>query len=78
MTAEEFAAVKERACGNKIPHSRDTARRIAEHHRAEGDLVGAYRCPFCPGKHWHVGHVPSMESLQQIADAIRYHEQDPA
>lgn len=71
MTADEFAAVKATACESKIGHGKDIARRIAEHHRAEGDLVGAYRCPFC--HLWHVGHVPSLESLQLIADAIRYH-----
>lgn len=33
------------------------------------DGVTAYRCPFC--RRWHLGHVPSVESLEAIAREIR-------
>lgn len=37
-------------------------------HRAQG--MTSYRCPF-PPEHYHLGHVPSVESLKSIAREIR-------
>lgn len=40
-----------------------------------GDRIRAYRCPFGDGTrkhaHWHIGHIPSLEGLEDIARAIR-------
>jgi hypothetical protein len=47
--------------------------RNAQAYSAQFFDLSAYRCPFVlEGEdHWHVGHTPSMESLQKIALAIR-------
>ncbi len=31
--------------------------------------VHVYPCPF--GKHWHLGHTPSVEGLERLAREIR-------
>lgn len=69
MTAHQAAVVRDRACTSKAAMSRRTARLRAD--TLEG--AWAYRCPFTSPRtrHWHVGHVPSIESLQTVADAIR-------
>lgn len=69
--------VIDRACRSKHPF--DTpgeARRVARQDSLRtGERIRAYRCPFGDGTskvaHWHVGHVPSLEGLQDIARAIR-------
>lgn len=69
--------VVEHACGRK--RAFDTpgeARRVARSaSRSSGDLIRSYRCPFGDGcrahAHWHVGHLPSLEGLEDIARAIR-------
>jgi hypothetical protein len=62
-------AVIERACTRKARLGMRTAQRLARWKRVEGHEVSAYRCPFCGS--WHVGHVPSVEGLEQLARAIR-------
>lgn len=62
----------ERACDGKAPYGRDTARQIVARMRHAGDTnASAYRCPWGRENHWHVGHVPSVERLEEIAAAIR-------
>lgn len=63
----------DRSCLSKTPMGRDSARAVAEVHRAQGDRLQAYRCPFAFGeRHWHVGHPPaSMEGIEGLALAIR-------
>lgn len=69
MTPDELADVKERVCGEKSRMGRHAAMSLAQHLRARGKRIGAYHCPFC--RCWHVGHIPSMESVSRIAQAIR-------
>jgi len=68
----------ERGCAGKVPLGKRAARSIAEQARREGNRVTAYRCPWAEDGHWHTGHVPSMQRVEQIADAIRQRAQDPA
>lgn len=68
-TAEQ---VKAKVCGKKVPYpgsqaARQMAKRLNRDERTSP--YSAYRCPVC--HKWHVGHVPSMESVQEIADMIR-------
>jgi hypothetical protein len=72
MTESRRDAVVDRACAGKVAHR---SARAARHHvdsllAADPTVaVGPYRCPFCGA--WHVGHVPSIESLALIAAAVR-------
>lgn len=61
------------ACLTKTLWSRDGARASAARLRAEGETTTAYPCPFVMAgeRHWHVGHVPSMKTVQGLALAIR-------
>jgi hypothetical protein len=52
------------------------ARAAADRLRAEGEQVAPYRCPWGKGRHWHIGHVPSVEGLERIAAAIRHRNDD--
>jgi hypothetical protein len=48
------------------------AKARARKYRRDGHEATAYRCPFSPVRpHWHVGHVPSIESIARTQDAIR-------
>lgn len=42
---------------------------MAEHLRGLGIWVAPYRCVFC--HYWHVGHTPSMKTVEALARAIR-------
>jgi hypothetical protein len=81
VSAVEAARIVERVCGSKQRHmSPGGARRAAGGVRVRmGADVWPYRCPFSggcrAGAHWHVGHVPSYESLRRIAAAIRVRAQ---
>lgn len=54
-------------------HSQQQAQRsLARRRKADpGAVEGvvAYRCCFCRG--WHLGHVPSVDTLEQIALEVR-------
>lgn len=73
-------AVRQRACESKHKLSMTSAREMAQrlnvsedraaHRGGDQRALRAYRCPFC-GK-WHVGGVPSLEELQELADAVRF------
>lgn len=74
--------VIEHACLRKRRYTtpgeaRDVARRMNDQARRESGVTPyrVYRCPFGDGcrhhAHFHVGHVPSLEGLQDIARAIR-------
>ncbi|QBI19370.1 hypothetical protein ER308_07295 [Egibacter rhizosphaerae] len=39
-----------------------------------GELIRAYRCVFCP-EHFHIGHPPTYERLEELAWAARRHAQ---
>jgi hypothetical protein len=70
---QHYLRVRERTCDRKIRYGPRLARSTAARMRGQGENVSAYRCPFsAPETHWHVGHMPSMESLQELADAVRY------
>lgn len=77
----EAARVVERVCGAK--HRFDDPGRAWQAARAvrrrTGSAVRAYRCPFSGGTraaaHWHIGHVPSVDSLRVVAAAIRIRTQ---
>ncbi len=62
------------ACLTKALWTEQGARNSARRMRAElGELVRAYPCPFtlAGSHHWHVGHVPTMRTVQRLALAIR-------
>lgn len=67
MTPAEAEQVRSRSCESKNAYSMEGARTVAA---TAGGIVRAYRCPFLRS-HWHVGHVPTVEKLTEIADAIR-------
>jgi len=61
-----------RACLGKVPMGLHAAKSVERVHRAEGERQTAYRCPFSPpDAHWHIGHVPSIETVATIALAVR-------
>lgn len=67
-----FEQVRVKVCGSKVQHpGPGDARRALNRLRQPPTVYGIYRCPFADDGHWHVGHVPSMEALRVIADAIR-------
>ena len=48
--------------------AKESARRLIR----QGKECRAYRCPFTlKDHHWHVGHVPTMATLEGIARTIR-------
>lgn len=61
--------LRRRVCGVKAAYSAKGARGQAERMRCLGELVSPYRCVFCHW--WHVGHTPSMETVEALAKAIR-------
>lgn len=70
--ADESAAVRrlrQRVCGDKPSYGPKGARAMAEHLRGAGIWVSPYRCVFCHW--WHVGHPPSMRTVEGLARAIR-------
>ncbi len=63
-----------RACLDKDGMGRKAAMSVEARQRRQGKdvAVSAYRCPFSSkDHHWHVGHVPSIETVASIADAVR-------
>ncbi len=67
MDADEL---RRRHCDGKVPRTATQARRLAAHFHADGDLrMCAYRCVFCHA--WHVGHIPSMRAVREMARLIR-------
>jgi hypothetical protein len=69
--SEELKRLRESVCGHKQKHDHPKAARA--HARSlewnKHEHVTPYRCPFC--KSWHVGHPPSMKTVEKIALAIR-------
>lgn len=67
-----------RCCTGKRTLGANAARSLsAASHASPGPdgPVSAYRCPFAAEHRddgeWHVGHQPSMEMIQQIAQLLR-------
>jgi len=81
VDAAEAARVVERVCEAKYRYGDPGgAWRAARAVRwRTGSAVRAYRCPFSGGTramaHWHIGHVPSIDSLRVVAAAIRVRTQ---
>lgn len=70
--------VRQRVCGDKVRHADIVAARRAARalNRDQGtDRYSHYPCPFCGA--WHAGHLPSLESLQEIALVMRGLPLDP-
>lgn len=53
-------------CDRKKKLGRTAARRLARTARGDGAQLAPYRCPFC--HEWHVGHPPTMATLEHLAD----------
>lgn len=69
-------AIEARVCGNKRRHETcGDARREARRVRGNGHKVEHYRCPFC--ELWHIGHPPSMETLEALARVMRGLDPNP-
>jgi hypothetical protein len=75
LTDVEVEQLVERMCTRKRRYGRVVARQVAERMRGRGRRVSPYRCPCCAG--WHVGHVPSIESVTRIAQLIRQRAYPP-
>ncbi|HEV2808874.1 MAG TPA: hypothetical protein VGV93_00565 [Acidimicrobiales bacterium] len=69
LRPEPRKALRRRVCGSKPRLGVTAAHRLAEQRRRLGDDVSAYRCVFC-GR-WHVGPVPSMDTIEALARVIR-------
>lgn len=69
MTAVAVDAIEARACLRKSRYSVAGARQRAAELTRPGQRISPYRCVFCGC--WHVGHTPSMESIETLAAAIR-------
>lgn len=71
MTDDQADAVLLRMCeGKKKMGAKGARAAAASVSRTSGEDVHAYRCAVCRG--WHIGHTPSMESVEAIAEAIRH------
>lgn len=70
----DLDALQARMCDGKTAMGAKAARECAQRMRSEGHRVSPYRCCFC--EDWHVGHVPSMTTVELIADAIRQRSQE--
>lgn len=66
MDQAEAERVRWQVCGRKQPLGREAAARVC----AESPALRSYRCPFCSA--YHVGHVPAMAQVREIADAVRW------
>lgn len=66
---EAREGLRQRVCGAKPAFGVKAAHRHAEQLRRAGQDVSAYRCVFC--RCWHVGPVPSMETIEALARVIR-------
>lgn len=73
MNAAERLGIEQRVCAQKVKLGRATAMRIAQAQRDAGEHVSAYRCIFATelGGHWHIGHGPTMLTLERLAEVLR-------
>lgn len=78
MTDHEARHALASAHSEKARLSQAEARRRASAARDRtGHRIFAYPCPFSHitgngRRHWHIGHVPSPESIERLALAMRY------
>lgn len=70
MNADQAAAVLSRMCQGKARRNAKNARQAAARLQAKGEDVHPYRCNVCSW--WHIGHTPSMDTIEAIAAAIRH------
>lgn len=59
------------ACLTKVAVDAQRARETSRRARNGGTPLRGYRCPFGHDSHFHLGRVPSMETVATIALAIR-------
>lgn len=59
------------SCLTKTIMSMDRVRDVARRARRGGTPLRGYRCPFARVPHHHLGRVPTMETVEKIALAIR-------
>lgn len=84
MTPAEVDAIVSRACTRKRRYgSRGHAIAVAAAvSLATGEPIRSYRCRFSNGtrsdRHWRLGHVPSMDTVEALAEAIRARAQAAA
>lgn len=79
MNRSQAEAVRERSCRSKVPYGRDTARATAAQMNDDPEVdghVSAYRCTFDHPGRWHVGHTATMDTLRDVAAAIRFFHQE--
>jgi hypothetical protein len=73
MNADEAERVRTVSCTAKLRYSRATARAVAKDLSTPERSLAAYRCAFDhEDGHWHVGRVPSMRTIADVAAAIRF------
>ncbi len=70
--------VREKTCYGKTPYftQRDARHGLKRLKGSSGYVeseqgvpMSPYRCPFCSS--WHIGHIPSMRALEDLAATIR-------
>jgi hypothetical protein len=73
MNAAERLGLEQRVCLHKRRLGRKAAMGLAGRLRVDGDPISAYRCPFATGDdaHWHIGHGPSLLTLERVAEVLR-------
>lgn len=72
MNEPEARALLAHMCEGKTPYGADTANvqaARAMERNGDGMPVRKYLCAMCGA--WHIGHVPSMDGIAAIAEALR-------
>lgn len=74
MERSDVERIMRSACWDKNAYSAHySANEVA---KGTGDpKIKPYKCPFHTlrtGRHWHVGHVLSIEGMTEMAEAIRW------
>lgn len=82
MTIHEASDIVRGSCDRKQRYQgKHQAMRMAAYMTVhEGQRVVPYLCPFSShrgGKHWHVGHPPTIERMERLALAVRFWQQHP-
>lgn len=82
MTEDEALRILAGSCDRKHryetwSHAHADANSVT---RTTGERTTAYQCPFGShrlGKHWHVGHPPTIAHMQRLALAVRFLAEHP-
>jgi hypothetical protein len=71
----ETERLRRSMCGRKARLSEHSAQRAAMAARGQGTALSAYPCPLCVDgdrRWWHVGHPPTMATVELLARYLRF------